>query len=241
MESPSPPTHPPPPAEMPTVLQVVLHKSYDAIKAFAEWLKENTQHYIIGEHEADDEIKTTHTHILIEGLKVGREALRRQVQKYSPGQGQNFTSAKTTKSKQLYDRDKLAIYIIKGNSKHVKATSFDDIQIAIWASKWIVQAESKKADHGAVAPAKKKPNTIYEDCSEIADRLTWIKEPGQLPRLEERTEVVTEIIKWANEKGKALHSIQVMNYYDVVLQNAVPEYYKKLCTNLINRRHAFRN
>jgi len=233
----------PPPTNQPTsgvVLQVVLHKSYEAVKAFAEWLKENTLQYIIGEHEADDEIKTTHCHILIEGLKVSREALRKQVIKHAPGRGQNCTMAQTQKTRQNYKRDFLAIYIIKGNVKHCKDTSFDDIQIAIWASKWINRNLPIAIDHAGVpAVAKKKTNTIYDDCSAIADRLTWVKDPGQLPRIEERTDVVGEIIAWANETRKALHSQQVGNYYDVVLQNAVPEYYKKLCIDRINRRHAF--
>lgn len=237
MESPSPTNQP-----TPGVLQVVLHKSYEAVKAFAEWLKENTQQYIIGEHEADDKIRNTHCHILLLGLKVSREALRKQVIKYSPGQGQNFTSALTQKERKPYDVDNLAIYIIKGNVNHVKSTTYDDIQIAIWASKWHSHTPKVVSEHvGVPTETKKKPATIYEDCSAIADRLTWVKEPGQMPRIEQRTEVVKEIIKWANENRKALHSVQVMNYYDIVLQNAVPEYYENMCTNLINRRHAFRN
>lgn len=210
------------------------------VKAFAEWLKENSQQYLIGEHPADDQVKTTHCHILVEGLKVTRESLRKQIIKYSPGRGQYFTSALTQETREPYERNHLARYIIKGNVQHVKATSFDEIQIAIWASQWINYKDLLSVVQVPVGTApKKKASTIYDDCNAIADRLTWVKDPGQLPRIEERTDVVDEIIKWANENRKALHSQQVGNYYDVVLQNAVPEYYKKVCVDRINRRHAF--
>lgn len=235
MESPSPTNQPTAPV---VVLQTILHKPYEAIKALAEWLKENTLQYIIGEHPADEKVKTTHCHILIEGLKVSREALRKQVIKYSPGQGQNATMAKSQRLKLTYTREHLAKYIVKGNVNHVKSSSFNDVEHARWASLWIFQAESKSADHVAVATAlKKKPNTIYDDCSEIADRITWTKVGTDYIPRETRQEILGHIIQWANEKRKALHSIQVANYFDVVLQLAVPESYRNLCIESINRRH----
>jgi len=246
MESPSQPNQPTldPPAVQ--VLQVVLHKSYEAVKAFAEWLKENTQQYLIGEHAADEQVKTTHCHILVEGLKVSREALRKQVIKYSPGRGQNFTSALTQETREPYERNHLGRYIIKGNVNHSKATSFDDIQIALWASQWISYKELLsivQVPVGTVQKPVKKTSTIFQDCEEIIATLPYTtRELMELnPSVEQRTEIVKKIIEWANKKRKALHSIQVMNYYDNVLKAGIPDYYKDLCVNLINRRHAFRN
>jgi len=243
MESPSPTNQPTSGVE---VLQVVLHKSYDTIKGIVEWLKENTQQYLIGEHPADEQISTTHCHILVEGLKVTRESLRKVVVKHSPGRGQNFTSALTEKERIPYERNFLGRYIIKGNVNHCKSTSFDDIQIALWASQWISYKSVLSTDQVVVTTVQKptkKANTIFQDCEEIIARLPFTsRELMELePTVEQRTNIVKEIISWANEKRKALHSIQVMNYYDNVLKAGVPDYYKDLCVNLINRRHAFKN
>lgn len=241
MESPSQPNQPTPVQ----VLQVVLKKPFEVIKAFAEWLKDNTQQYLIGEHQADESIKTTHCHILVEGLKVTRESLRKQVIKYSPGRGQNFTAALTEETRVPYERDFLGRYIIKGNVNHLKATSFDDIQIALWASQWILHKDKLSPVQVVVAtgPKVKKTNTIFQDCEEIIAMLPYTtRELMDLnPSENQRTEIVKKIIEWANHKRKALHSIQVMNYYDNVLKAGIPDYYKDLCVNLINRRHAFRN
>jgi len=128
MESPTPtnqPTDPP-------VLQTILNKPFEEIKAFSEWLKKNTSNYLIGEHPPAKS-KGIHCHILIEGLKVSREALRKQVIKYSPGQGQNATMSETQDTRVKYDIAKLAIYIIKGHAEYCKSTTFDNSQIVTWS------------------------------------------------------------------------------------------------------------
>lgn len=139
MESTNQPTSQP----TPPVLHVVLRKPFQEIKAFAEWAKEQTLNYLVGEHEADPEIETTHCHILLEGLKVTKEALRKQILKVSPGRGQYVIMEKTQKARLPYDRNYLGVYILKGKCATANATSFDDVQLALWASKWVDQSEEK--------------------------------------------------------------------------------------------------
>jgi len=245
MESLSPTNQP----TRPPVWQLVVRKPFNAsgMTEFASWLKEKTIGYLIGEHPADEEVQSTHCHILIEGLKVTTEGLRQSLIRYDIS-GSSYSLMKKRKANKMgirepYSRDGLAVYIIKGNVNYEKSSSYNDVQIALWSSTWInhTPAERSEAEQGvesnenSTTAKKKKVNTIYEDCDEIIDTI-----PGwstRNPNLVERTQVVAAIIAWANNKRKALHSVQVMNYYDVVMQQAVPERYTTLCVDLINRRH----
>jgi len=227
------------------VWQLVIRKPYDAsgVSEFAFWLSNNVSNYLVGEHPADDEVNSIHCHVLIEGLKVTTEGFRKSLIRCDIS-GSNYSLMKKRKSKngirEDYTRDFLAIYIIKGQIPYVKCSSFNETQIALWATKWIDhKAERSEAEQGGLnqgkLPTVKKPNTVYQDCDEIIDTIPdWNQ---RNPSLVERTDVVKAIIAWANQKRRALHSVQVMNFYDVIMCNAVPEYYKTLCVDLINRRH----
>lgn len=234
MESLSPTNQP----TRPPVWQLVVRKPYDApgVSEFAFWLKEKTLNYLIGEHPEDDEVKTTHCHILIEGLKVTDEALRKSLIKCDISGANYSLMKKTLKTRLNYERDHLGNYIVKGHREYVKSSSYSDEQIKIWSDTWVNHVKPVASEACTrELPPKKKRNTTYEDCDEIIDMIPeW---STRNPNLVERTQVVAAIIAWANTKRKALHSVQVMNYYDVIMCNAVPEYYKTLCVDLINRRH----
>lgn len=221
------------------VLQVILRKPYAELGELPAWLKEHTHNYLIGEHEADEEIATTHCHILVEGLKVTRESLRKAILKVSPGRGQYAIMSVTEKTKVPYETQPLGNYIVKGYESNAKSSSFTEEQIQVWASTWIHRDIKKNSQPVTSVTVKKKPPTIYDNCHEISNLLTWVKEPGQLPTVEERSTIVPAIVHWARQNRIPLHSQQVGNYYDIVLQNCLPEYYIKLCTNIINNRHRF--
>lgn len=222
----------PNPTNQPPVLQVVLRKPYSEIMAISEWLKDNTLNYLIGEHPAATS-NGIHCHILIEGLKVTREALRKQVNKYSPGQGQNFTSALTKDTRQPYNREILATYILKGHIEYLKSTSFNQEYITERISRWVYKTMSIVTV--IPPPEKKKAATIYEDCDFIIDNYLDAKFPVNTPS--ERTRVVAAIITWANEKRKAMNAYKVADYYDCIMMKAIPEYYSTLVVDIINNRH----
>lgn len=219
-----------------TILHSILRKTYDEIKALSAWLKENTIGYLIGEHQADEDAPQLHCHILIEGLKVTREALRKQIVKLAPGRGQNCTMSHTQSSRVPYNKDLLAIYILKGTPAHFKDSSYTPEQILDWIARWRFHDE-KPVLISAELVKVKKPKTIYDNCQEIAQTLEWVKNPGQMPHLVDRTTIVTAIIKWANANRVALNAYKVADYYDIILSNCLPEYYDTLCRDLINRRH----
>jgi len=228
------------------VLQTILHRPFAGMEAFASWLKESTSNYIIGEHEADAEIATTHCHILIAGLKVTREALRKQIQKVSPGKGQNCTMAKTQNEPRVpYDEILLRNYIIKGNIKHVMSTSYDDATVITAAAAWITHepAVSKTSINSDVATTvnKKKKSNKYEDCHEILDQYFTISDTNQT-RLDSttahgRAQIYQAITMWANAKRKAMSTYLAADYYDIIIQQAVPDHYANLVADIINHRH----
>jgi len=244
MESFPNPTNQP---ELP-VLQTVLHVDFQKCEPIVEWLKKNTHNYLIGQHPADEDTQTTHCHILLQGLKVTREALRKEVIKYAPGRGQNFTSAQCHKQKVPYEVNKLAIYIIKGDREQVMSTSFDPFQIIEWEQKWVFHEspESPESPMSPVPTPKKKPNTKWQDCQEIIE--TYLKDedwyrikqiPYVSPTLEARTRIPGYIVAWANSKQKAMNSYLVADYYDIILSSALPELYANQCAAIINNRHRF--
>lgn len=237
----------------PEVLQLILDHPYEALAkaGLPEWLKEHTSNYLVGEHPPASR-KLTHCHILVEGLKVTRESLRKAVVKCCTGKKQYAIMSLTQDQKLPYDQKLLAKYIIKSNLSFVKSTSFDDAYLAIRASEWVDRTKRSEAEQGNLnakpLTAKRTAPNIYQRCADILDnelarpnRQTEldfnIKQGRFHETVESRTEVVRGIIAYANRVGLALHSIQVMNYYDIIMCNACPEYYKTLCVDLINRRH----
>jgi len=228
------------------VLQTIMNKTYLEIEPFVEWLKKNTHSYLIGEHPPAKK-KSTHCHILIEGLKVTREALRKQVIKYAPGQGQNCTMSETQElPKRPYDRDLLAIYIIKGHSEYIKSTSFTQEKLDELTPKWVSRQVPLDVPQVPLIVPKKKTNR-YEDCRQIIDEYmsddmwnTYKKEETHFTvKLEYRSLIPKYIIAWANKNHKAMHSYQVADYYDTILLEAFPEYYEAACMSIINNRHRF--
>jgi len=239
MDSPSPTNQP-----TPVVLQTILNKTYEEIKPFSEWLKRNTSNYLIGEHPPAKR-KGIHCHILIEGLKVTRESLRKQIIKYAPGPGQNATMSETQdEPKRKYETAPLAIYIIKGHEEYCKSTSFSQEQVTTWSKAWVERKPTDRAP-AAVQITKKKPINKFEDCNQILDEyftnpeslISGAKWYVKVDCQENRSRIVQAIIAWANAHHKAMNSYLVADYYDIILSLAMPEYYQELCVNIINRRH----
>jgi len=239
MESPSPTNQP----TGPPVLQTILRRPYQGLEPFAEWLKENTSNYIIGEHEADPEIQTTHCHILIEGLKVTRESLRKQIVKYSPGQGQNCTMAKTEKTKVPYETDPLLNYILKGDIKHYRASSFSSQKIKEAVSRWV--KHDKKQDNPGlmtITAPKKKPVTRFEDCHQILDQYFTVTPENpdaalDVKTIQGRDRIKKVIVLWANHNHKPMNPYTVADYYDEIIKQGLPEHYINMCSAIINQRH----
>lgn len=120
------------------ILQVVIRLAYTAVTAFCEYLDTSSVKYIVGEHEADEETKTTHCHFAIEWDKT-RQALEKGM-KNTNVKGREVSSImeKTQKSREAYDFDILTTYITKGDvSKIKRSKGITDAQVAALAAKWV--------------------------------------------------------------------------------------------------------
>lgn len=220
------------------ILQVVLNVPFSGMESMCGWLQKNTSGYLVGEHPPAKR-KETHCHILIEGLKVSREALRKAVLKVSPGRGQYAIMSVTQKENKPYEREALAVYIIKGHIEYHKSSSYGDFLVEVWSKKWREPAVSSVVP--TIATTEKiKPLTMFDHCEEIVQRLPWSrKEYFTNPDLIDRTKVLETIQVYTREKRIAIHSTKFEEWYDCVINAAFPEHYLKLVTARINYRHRF--
>lgn len=132
------------------------------------YFRENAVRYLVGQHEQDEEIKTTHCHLAID-YPYKRNSIEKQVKKYQlGGQGQFAIMEKTQKTKLIYDFDKLCNYILKGDKKHLRDTNQTEQFVSQRVDEWIVH------DPGASAPdsstRKKKADsqiTQYKIINEV--------------------------------------------------------------------------
>jgi len=257
MESISPTNQP----TRPPVWQLVVRKPFDApgVSEFAFWLSNNTVGFLVGEHPADEQVNSTHCHILIEGLKVTTEGFRKSLIRCDIS-GSDYSLMKKRKKGELdnergdYSRDLLAPYVLKGELSYLKSTLYNSDLINKWVSQWVKHKPKHSIAIGERV-AVKKPKTDYEKCQEILDvELSHLKNTEENPNVynikqgkfhetaQSRTEIIKGIICWGNRTGHALHPRKVMDYYGIVLQNACPEYYTTLIVDMINNqyRHSYK-
>lgn len=100
------------------------------------WLAANVDHYLIGEHEADDDVKTTHCHVMFTNLVVTNKALDKQRVKHSLNGDVSRLLSRAVGTGELYDEDLLGVYILKGKHDVNKSTSYSEDKIKEWVSAW---------------------------------------------------------------------------------------------------------
>lgn len=104
---------------------------------FLRWLSANVDNYLIGQHDADDDINTTHTHICFTNLKKTGKALDKQrLAAKLDGQVSRLLKH-VVGTRQLYDEEKLNVYILKGQKDVLKATSHSEDMVTKWVEMWI--------------------------------------------------------------------------------------------------------
>lgn len=139
------------------VWHVVVHQPYASCKAVFEGL---APEYLIGEHEADESIKRTHTHAMLVNPTVGAEGIRKRIKSHGFGGRGNFAILTVAeKSRQPYDKEKLGIYILKGKESVCKDTTLEEEEILRWVGEWVQPVRQEPA---APQTKKEQPATHYE-------------------------------------------------------------------------------
>lgn len=166
------------------ILQLVFHVAYELASKMCPYLDESATKYIMTQHDADEEIECTHTHVCVD-WPMTVEALRKVIVKNElDGRGKYAILQKTQKSPRvIYDYDKLAVYVLKGDISTLrKQKSHTQEEIAAYVAAWV--------HHGVEdAPAS-------TDTKATKDRTRW--------------QVVQDVI----EETQKIHGVWVTCYED---------------------------
>lgn len=143
---------------------MIVRKPYqDISQEFLRWLSANVDHYLIGEHEADEDIKTTHCHVMFSNLMVTNKALDKQRIKYELNGDVSRLLSRVVDTREAYDEDKLGVYILKGKEEINKSTSYPDEKIKEWVAAWTPFTKRLQKD-----PSDKKEKPVkYDEYMEL--------------------------------------------------------------------------
>lgn len=140
---------------------LIVRKPYEDISVtFLRWLVANADNYLIGQHDADEDINTTHCHISFTNLKKTGKALDKQrLAAKLDGQVSRLLKH-VVGTRELYDEEKLNIYILKGNRELLKSTSHSVDVVEQWVSAWVnhshtVVRKVEEDDDSTVVTSKK--------------------------------------------------------------------------------------
>lgn len=114
------------------VWQIVVHASFSEQQALYDKLASAAGNYLICQHDADEKVSRTHCHILFESPKRTRPTIQTWITEAGCGGRGNY--AIITKK---HTREKLAVYMIKGDMKHIMKSSFTEAQHLAWEKQWV--------------------------------------------------------------------------------------------------------
>lgn len=148
---------------------------------FATWAKVSGQ-VLAYQHDADDKVKTTHCHVLIQGCKIGQEGLRKRALKILTLYGNEDWSF----AQDEFDATKNPIrYMTKGKYDPVYNKGYHELLIQSEKAAWIDHDKKPEPQIIHQIPDKIKEDTSlqavylqYEDdilgndISKLADNLT---------------------------------------------------------------------
>lgn len=210
--------------------QVIIHRPYSDISGLL-WDKWSDKQ-LICQHEADENIPRTHCHIALIDVKVGAEAIRKMVtERGFGGRGQYGIHTVAKESKQPYDLEKLAVYMIKGDVGVIKRSSYDERQHRNWAAQWVHKITELTTKGGKLvreSPAEKKIPTKFELVNLMRARIN--------SNVTDTTEIITEIRKVLVEHKIIIGAWKVMDYYDAFMMYDRPVSFIKGIVDKINSR-----
>lgn len=125
--------------------QIVMRMPYQDCSGVIQWLKGKAHRILVTQHDADEDIKSTHCHIAIEP-SISDEGVRKHLKLNNVG-GVKYSIMKTclnTKTKYLFDP--LAVYCIKGDKSQVVCTTLEDDRILHYESLWVNRVKKLDVD-----------------------------------------------------------------------------------------------
>lgn len=151
------------------VLHVIFKKPWCDVSGICHKIADRCKRFTAAQHNADEQIKTTHVHCALEDFdsdnKIPVEGVRTFIPDEFKGKGQYAILKKTEKSpRKFYDYETLVIYIIKASVlnvklvKHMSPEYLDEL-----ASKWVDHSDNKNK----VPKNEECSKTHWEICQEV--------------------------------------------------------------------------
>lgn len=117
---------------------------------FVTYLAENCARMLCGQHDEDDEIATTHCHVMLVSPTITSQAIEKARKKYGlVGQGNSLLKV-TQKTREPYDEDILGSYITKGRIENIQSYSgYEHHDLVRFCKTWVPRekfAEAKKKE-----------------------------------------------------------------------------------------------
>jgi len=143
------------------IFHVILHAYFADVSGFYDWAVSVSTSVLVGEHEADEQVKRTHCHFMI-NANITDEGIRQQLKKRNlGGRGKSCIMMQTQKAPRLpYDEEILSIYILKGGKTIQHHSTMDHEMIQSLQAKWVHQKED-------VSPADKSDKTHWDLIQQI--------------------------------------------------------------------------
>lgn len=133
---------------------LIVRKPFQELREFADWVQIHTRAFVIGQHDADEDVNQTHCHFMINGCDTTLEGLRKELKKtVKNGREEYAIMTKTEKTRVPYDEWYLAVYCLKGDIIHHKLGKYTHPQVLDIVNAWVT--------YETVDP-KEKITTQYE-------------------------------------------------------------------------------
>ena len=117
---------------------LIVRKPFQELREFADWIQQHTRKFVIGQHDADEDINQTHCHFMINGCDTTLEGLRKELKKtVKEGRKEYAIMTKTETTRVPYDEWMLAVYVLKGDIDNHKLTNYTHEQVLDIVSAWV--------------------------------------------------------------------------------------------------------
>lgn len=185
MESTNQPTY------QPIVWQQIVRQPYADCSGFIQYLTTVCDRVLVGQHDADEKVTTTHCHIMMVSPAVTTQAIEKARKKFSITGAGNSLMKVTEKTRVPYEYFLLGKYCLKGvRSNLVFSFSVPDVDIAKMLSMWVISPavqddEKPKNDKTHFALIRKLWNDLQLISDIWTERLEF-NNSGEMKTLNEK-------------------------------------------------------
>jgi len=194
-----------------STIQILIRKPFVDCSGFVDWLVAKSGAVVCCQHDADDDIKSTHCHIAVL-LPIGNEGIRKQLLKHDLGGSHSSILQKTVKTKVPYDFIELAKYCVKGDSTTVRRTTLGEEMMKDLQAKW-VSHRAQVVLRGDVFVRESKKHTADSKYAIVQEVVAKVAGLACLPMEELAKHVREALVK----REMALGMYKVMDLCDSVL------------------------